>query len=49
MARVTENKEYTDKAVGDRNLALFIEKDSFHFSTYDTLTDNGDMFINMPF
>jgi hypothetical protein len=48
IARLTENNPYSDVDIGDRALALFLGKDGLEFSTYDTVTNNGNVGIHFP-
>jgi hypothetical protein len=35
--------------MGDRTLAVYLGKGGLHFSTYDTVSENGDLFENIPY
>jgi hypothetical protein len=49
MALLTENNPHGEFGMGDRALALFFGKGGLHFSTYDSNSENGDVFVNVPY
>lgn len=48
MALLTENNPHGENGLGDRALALFLGRSGLYFSTYDSKSENGDVFVTLP-